>query len=373
MFVGPVSVARAEVLLVPYPLRRTFAAAHQDVGDRAVIVVRIDTDAGVGWAECPTLPGAGYGPTGTAEEFAALVRIVLPSLVARASVSAEQWSRDSGIDGHRAAVGAVEAALLDVEGRASGESLAVRLGARRSSVPAGAAVGLGDSAEAAAEAARLVAEGYGRIKAKIGPGSDSAVLAAIRETCGSELDLQADANGVYGADAIPALALLEAFALSSLEQPFAAEDLESHARLSAATSTPVCLDEAVTGLDAVEAAARARACSLISVKWSRLGGPLAAARMVTRSRSLGLGVTIGGMLSSGLGRAVDVALAALDGVDVVGDQSGSARYADFDLTEPLEVVRGVIAVPAAPGLGLEVDVDRIERTATERVSVTASD
>lgn len=363
------NITSATVFSVPYPLRRPFAASHQVVSLRDVVVVRVESDTSTGWAECPTLPDAGYVPGSTDSEFSALADVVLPALVSCRSVSPQRWAREHPVAGHSASVAAVEVALLDAQCAAQGISLARFLGSQALDVPAGAAVGLGAVHDVVAETAQLAAEGYPRIKVKIAPGTERQTLSAVRAEVGGGMEMQADANGAYDPADTHALVALEAVALTSLEQPFAPLDLDAHARLTGLTTTAVCLDESIAGAADIERAAAAGACRTVSLKWSRIGGVLETARLVRECTRLGLNVTIGGMLSSGLGRAVDLALAGLEGVDVTGDQSGSSRYADFDLTEPLIVRGGRIAVPQAPGLGVAVDVDRIISTATASITV----
>ena len=63
------------------------------------------------------------------------------------------------------------------------------------------------------------------------------------------------------------------------------------------------------------------------------------------------------MLETGIGRAANAALAALDGFTLPGDVSASRRFWARDIvTEPIEVVDGHVAVPTGPGFGVEVDM-----------------
>jgi O-succinylbenzoate synthase len=59
------------------------------------------------------------------------------------------------------------------------------------------------------------------------------------------------------------------------------------------------------------------------------------------------------MLETGLGRAANVALAALPGFTLPGDTSGSRRYYATDITEPFELADGHLTVPTGPGIGVE--------------------
>jgi O-succinylbenzoate synthase len=59
------------------------------------------------------------------------------------------------------------------------------------------------------------------------------------------------------------------------------------------------------------------------------------------------------MLETGIGRAANVALAALPGFTLPGDTSGSSRYYAQDVTEPFVLRDGQLDVPTGPGIGVE--------------------
>ena len=67
----------------------------------------------------------------------------------------------------------------------------------------------------------------------------------------------------------------------------------------------------------------------------------------------GVPVWCGGMLETGIGRAANIALAALPGFTLPGDTSASDRYYAHDLTAPFELANGRIAVPEGPGIGVQ--------------------
>lgn len=366
-----VRVDRWDVYTVPLELREPFAAAHSTVSRRDVLLVRVEADGVEGWSECGVLPEAGYGTDSVASAAELLVARALPAVAAR---------RDAPSDGvvgmlddlaeHREVVAAVEAALVDAECRLAGLSLAnwlagqtgsLDVGRPRTTVPAGVALGLGDTpSRTADEAAAHVDAGYRRVKVKIAPSADAEVLRVVRARVGHDVGLFADANGAYAPDDVGRLSSLEEFALGCLEQPFHRADLATHALLARSTSTPICLDESVRSLAELRSAMSVGACSVLNLKWSRVGGLYESARILAECRRRGVDAWVGGMLSSGVGRAVDVAMASLGPVTMIGDISESSRYFASDLTSPFVMTDGAIPVPDGPGLGVEIDVERIE-------------
>ncbi|MEV5503531.1 o-succinylbenzoate synthase, partial [Nonomuraea fuscirosea] len=224
----------------------------------------------------------------------------------------------------------------------------------RTRVPCGVSVGIMDSVPQLLDAvAGFIDEGYVRIKLKIEPGWDVEPVRAVRERFGDDLLLQVDANAAYSLTDARHLARLDPFDLLLIEQPLANDDLVQHAKLATQLRTPVCLDESIESAEHAAAAIALGSCSIINIKPGRIGGYLEARRIHDLCRANGVAVWCGGMLETGLGRAANVALAALPGFTLPGDTSGSRRYYATDVTEPFELADGHLEVPAGPGLGVE--------------------
>jgi O-succinylbenzoate synthase len=197
-----------------------------------------------------------------------------------------------------------------------------------------------------------VEAGYVRIKLKIQPGWDIEPVRAVRERFGYDLLLQVDANTAYALGDARHLARLDEFGLLLMEQPLAEEDVLGHAALARVVRTPICLDESITSARTAAAAITLGACSIVNIKPGRVGGYLEARRIHDVCAAHGVAVWCGGMLETGLGRAANVALAALPGFTLPGDTSASDRYYRTDITEPFVLSGGHLDVPAGPGLGV---------------------
>jgi O-succinylbenzoate synthase len=262
---------------------------------------------------------------------------------------------------------ALELAVLDAFGRARGQSLAQLIGATSTTVPSGVAVGIAESVEELlGVVGGYVDEGYVRVKLKIQPGWDVEPVRAVREGFGAELMLQVDANGAYASSGGHELRALDPFGLLLIEQPLAEDDLQGHATLARAVTTPICLDESITSVASAALALDLGACSIINVKPGRVGGYLEARRIHDLAVSRDVPLWCGGMLETGIGRAANLALAALPGFTLPGDLSASRRYYSRDLTAPFELRDGHLTVPIGPGLGVEVDEDALAALTVHR-------
>src|SRR5699024_3285491 len=122
-----------------------------------------------------------------------------------------------------------------------------------------------------------------------------------------------DANTAYTVGDAPRLARLDPFDLLLIEQPLDEEDVRGHAELAQRVRTPICLDESIVSAHAAADAIALGACAIVNIKPGRVGGYLEARRIHDVCTAHGIPVWCGGMLETGLGRAANVALAALPG------------------------------------------------------------
>ena len=325
-----VQVDSLEVVRAVLPLRRPFVTAHGVEHERRVVLVRATAvDGSVGWGECPALAAPTY--TGEWADGAVAVHEAFLLPAARAG-------RDAGVVGHPMASGAVEAAVLQLRLAAAGTTLARWLGAVRDRVPCGVAVGVAPTVDdLLAEVEGHVAAGYRRVKLKVRPGWDVEPVRAVRAAWPS-LPVGVDANGSYAvSDLDGVLRDLDGLGLVEIEQPLAADDLVGTAAVRAALTTPVCLDESVTSAGDLAAALALGACDHVNLKPARVGGVRPALAIHDLALERGVPLWVGGMLETGVGKAVALAFAALPGATLPGDLVASSRWFAADVTEPFEV------------------------------------
>jgi len=338
---------------------------------RDLLLVKVETITGEGWGECAALSE----PTYTAEYVEGAAAVLRSHLVPRLLAAGGEVAGAgavapalAAVRGHHMAKAALEMAVLDVELRAAGVSLAERLGGTRSTVEAGVALGIAPSVGALVDAVgTAVDEGYRRVKLKIEPGWDVEPVAAVRARFGDGLVLQVDANGAYRVADAAHLALLDPFGLAMIEQPLPPDDLAGSAELARRIATPICLDESITSAEVAAGVLAMGAAAVVNVKPGRVGGYLEAARVHDVCLAAGAPVWCGGMFETGLARAANLALAALPGFTLPGDLSPPARYLAADLVAPLLANNGRLQVPSRPGIGADLLPDALEEytTATE--------
>lgn len=372
-----IEVERIELREIHLPLKEPFRISSGTVDTKRVLLVRLEQEGVAGWAECAALDRPNYIPDTVDTCWTALTewlgpRVLTASFQEPAEVSPEL---DRDIRGHRMAKAALETGCWELSARLRQVSLSRLLGGERDRVATGISLGIEESPEALGErVASVVRSGYRRVKVKIKPGRDYAYLAAARAAAGP-VPVMADANSAYTLADTEALRRLDELELLMIEQPLAWDDLPGHARLQRELDTPVCLDECVSTPRHAETMIELDAGRIINIKPGRVGGFTPALRIHDICESRGIPVWCGGMLESGVGRAHNVALASLPNFTMAGDLSPSSRYWDRDVVDPAWEMNepGYLDVPAdRTGMGVEVDLDRVEDLTVRSVELRRS-
>jgi o-succinylbenzoate synthase len=343
-----------ELRRIELPLVAPFRTSFGTTTSREVLLLRAVSTEAEGWGECVAMSDPRYSSEYIDAVADVLTRFLIPALAAADRLDAYAVGPAlAAFKGHRMAKAALEMAVLDAELCAAGRPLARELGAVNDRVPCGVSVGIMDSVGELLDAVSgYVEAGYLRIKLKIEPGWDLEPVRAVRERFGDDLRLQVDANTAYTLADARHLSRLDPFDLLLIEQPLGEDDLLDHAALAKVIRTPVCLDESITSARSAAAAITLGACEIVNIKPGRVGGYLEARRIHDVCTAHGVPVWCGGMLETGIGRAANVALAALPGFSLPGDTSASDRYYRTDITKPFVLDDGHLPVPTAPGLGV---------------------
>ncbi len=355
---------RLEVRRLTLPLRSPFETSFGRTTVKQFLLVSASADGVTGHAECVADVDPFYLPETNATVLHVLRDFLAPLAFAlEIGHPSELLPAFARVRGHEMAKAALEMAVWELWARRAQQPLWRVLGGRGGLIQSGVSVGLQRDEGALIEAVtREVAAGYRRVKIKIKPGRDLALVEALRKPF-PDLPLMVDANSAYSLEDADRLAALDHFSLTMIEQPLGWDDIVDHATLQKRLSTPVCLDESIHGADDARRALELGACRIVNVKLGRVGGFAGALAVHDACRARGAPVWCGGMLESGIGRLANVHLQTLAGFTLPGDTSASARYFEEDLVDPPVVVspQGEIAVPDGAGIGHTIVWPRVER------------
>jgi o-succinylbenzoate synthase len=362
------------------PLKYPFETSFGRIAKRRILIVKaIDCSGAAGYGECVAMEEPLYNAETVETAWIIIVKHIAPILASFPVTAASQVNdKLAPIRGNRMAMGAVEAAVWDLEAKLMDTPLWKYVGGERAKIVCGVSIGIQSSMEALLEkVGREIESGYQRIKIKIKPGLDVTLVEAVRSKY-PDILLSVDANSAYSLDRdLPTMRKLDGYDLLMIEQPFRPGDLVQHAKLQSELRTSVCLDESITTVAEANDAIELGACKIINIKLGRVGGFSEARKIQDLASKNGMPVWCGGMLETGIGRAHNIALSTLPGFTLPGDVSASSRYWEEDIVDPPITVssRGIINAPMSAGRGFEVNLQRLESCTVRReeVSLAAAD
>lgn len=358
-------VVAIDTWVVNVPLRVAFASSFERKSGTTRTIIRVTTEDGsVGWGE--TMHGR---PT------RALVERIKENFIGLDPRATGEVARRSamvpffhGYLGYCAIAG-IEMAFFDLVGKATGTPLHLMLGgALVEEIPITALLTRAEVPDAtpselpvalARAGATMIAEGGFRslkFKGSVDPRFDVAVMRELRRAL-PETGLRVDPNAIWSVpDSLWAARELEELNLEYLEDP--CEGIEGMARVAAVTRTPLCTNMCVVRREDFAPAVRANAVQVVHADPHKWGGIHASVAMhaVCRAFGLGVGLHSGGEL--GISMACDLAIAAALGIDYPADAMYYLLTEDV-VTEPLTLGGGAIGVPQGPGLGVQVDLEKL--------------
>jgi O-succinylbenzoate synthase len=369
-----ITVDRMQLRLVRLPLVAFFETSFGRIYDRTFILLSLEGRGVEGLGECVADVDPYYSSETTVTAWHIIKDFLAPLVLGRSfDHPGDVFGALARVRGHNMAKAAVEMAAWDMAARQRRVPLSTMLGGTRTEIPSGVSIGIQDSVEQLLDKIEKErAAGYRRIKIKVKPGWDIDVVERVRARFDA-IPLMVDANAAYTRDDAAHLARFDRFSLMMIEQPLDYDDIRDHAVLQQAIATPICLDESIHAVRAAEEAIALGACRIINIKPGRVGGHGQSIRLHDVCAAHEIPVWHGGMLESGIGRAHNIHLASLPNFTLPGDIAASRRYFAPDLIEPgIEVsASGMVAVPTGPGIGVQVDWDRVNAATVESYDVRA--
>lgn len=361
-------IKRVEPIAVSFPMKKPVFMAGVEIRQADNILVRIEADnAVVGWGEAasaPTMTGE------TVESMMAAVAYLAAAVEGRPAedIAGAVAAMATRMYANNAAKAAIEMALHDLVGRATGQPAYALLGGKqRSRMAILGVISTGELASDLREAERKKADGYSAFKIKVGidkPLVDAERTRRVCEILGREALISSDANQGWSADeGVQYVRAVADAGLAFFEQPVHADDIDGMAAVTAASGTiAIGADESIHSLEDIRrhhARGAARGVSLKTIKLGGLRGVMEAGRLCDR---LGLNVNVSaktGELSIACAAATHIA-AALPQI-AWGLTLSNEGLTDDATARPIRIEHGHVEVSDRPGLGIDVDEDRVRR------------
>lgn len=350
---------------IPYSKPLKFASGEVRVAEH--VLVRVHTDDGViGVADAPPRPFT-YGET-QAGVVAVIDSLFAPAVVGLGVMDREQiHARLNRTVANPVAKAGLDMAIWDALGQTLGQSVSELLGGYTDRMRVSHMLGFDEPAAMVAEAERM-RDTYGitTFKVKVGrrPHTlDTAVVRALREGLGDQVELYVDGNrGWSASESARAMREMSDLGLTFAEELCPADDVLGRRWLVQQLDVPFIADESVPTPADVTREVLAGAATAVSIKTSRTGFTQSR-RVHHLAEGLGLEVVMGNQIDGQLGSTCTVAFGAAFELTSrrAGELSNFLDMSDDLLTEPLEIKGGELALRPGPGLGVQIDPDKLAR------------
>jgi len=361
-------IKRVEPIAVSFPMKKPVFMAGVEIRRADNVLLRIEADNGVvGWGEAasaPTMTGE------TVESMMAAIGYLTPALEGRpaediAGALAAMAARMYANSGAKAAI---EIALHDLVGRATNQPAYALLGGKqRSRMAVLGVISTGELNSDLRDAEKKRADGYAAFKIKVGIDTPLVDGERTRRLChllGRDALISSDANQGWSTEA--AVQYVRAVAdagLGFFEQPVKADDIAGMAAVAAAAGNiAIGADEGIHSLDDIRRHHERRAARGASLKAIKLGGMRGATEAGRLCDALGLKVNVSAKTGeSSIACAAAMHIAAALPQIAWGLTLTNEGLADDVTARPVRIARGHVELSDRPGLGIDVDEERVRR------------
>lgn len=368
------AIDRVEIFPVRYPtvMRFKFFEGPVSGGGRPAVLIKITAhDGTVGWGESVPIPR--WSDETLEGATAALERYLIPVLIGKSPFDLEGIHAAMNAEiangystGAPITKAGVDIALHDLMGRATGKNLAELWGR---TTPDDLLLSWTLNPATLDDVPELVgrgrARGYAHFNVKVAPDpeTDLALCRMVKELVPDGF-LWADANGGYDLDTALAVApKLADLGVPVLEQPLPINRISGYQALKRQGAIPIILDEGMVSPVELEEYYGLGCADGVAMKPARCGGLVSARRQIEATQARGLAFLGSGLTDPDVSLAASLILYGAFGLDRPAALNGPQFLGESVLKEPLTPVDGRVRVPKGPGLGIEVDEDKVRALA----------
>ena len=378
-------ITGVETRIVEIPVRNPYVFSHGVLKAFSNVLVWIHADRGLmGVGESSFVPGGGVSEETPESTKPMIDHYLAPALIGEDPFDLERLNQkmDAAVPRNLAAKCGIDLALWDLMGKALGQPAYKLLGGSFDPQILCTYTLSIDSPERMAEQASLRKnQGYKTLVVKIGrdPATDLERLARVREAVGDEVNLRLDANEAFWPEqAIGIIRRMERYHPEFVEEPVKRWDLDGMAKVARSVGVPISSDESNTSLESVMKIIQKGAAGIINIKISKNGGLTRSKKIAALAEAAGIPCIVGGANTYEVGRqacrhfAVSTPQAQM-GMGSEGCAPASQSKID-DVTKAVmtyeDVTRGngFVGVLPGPGLGVELDEEKIRKYSVQRAA-----
>lgn len=359
-----------ETLLVEIPTIRPHKMAVATMQTQTLVLVKVTSNDGlVGWGEATTIGGLGYAEESPESVKTNIETYFAPLLKSLSGLNLAQTMQQikKQINGNRFAKCAIQTALLDIQAQRLGLPLSELLGGRlRDSVPVLWVLASGNTEKDIAEAEKMIAlQRHNIFKLKIGSRpveQDVEHVLAIKKALGSDVSIRVDVNRAWSErQAVQGIQMLQDGGVDLIEQPCAIDNIDAMQRLTARFDIAIMADESLMGPSSAYRLARRNAASVFAVKVAQSGGLIEACEVGKIANLAGIDLYGGTMLEGPVGTIASAHVCStFENLAYGTELFGPLLLTEEVLKTPLQYQQFQLVVPSTPGLGIELDLDKID-------------
>ncbi|AFJ46904.1 muconate cycloisomerase family protein [Shimwellia blattae] len=354
--------------LVDIPTIRPHKLSMATMGCQTLTIIEMVCNGGIsGWGEATTIGGLSYGPESPEGIRSAIETYLAPLICGKTFSGVEALSRtmNASVKGNTFAKSALETAFLDAQGKVLGVPVSTLLGGALSQrLPVLWTLASGNTQQDIDEGKRLLAEGrHNTFKLKIGAGQlqdDVRHAIAIKQALGEQVSVRVDVNQAWDMTAaVKGIRELQAGGIDLIEQPLPLWNHRDLIALSQRFDVPMLADESVATLQDSYALASGGFTGAWALKIAKAGGPAQVLKLAHVAQGAGISLYGGTMLEGSLGTVASLHAWSTIGLQWGTEMFGPLLLKDDILTSPLVFTDGGVTLPEGPGLGVEIDRDKL--------------
>lgn len=363
------TIQKVESRILDVPLIRPHGFATTTSTEQHILLVSVHLENGViGYGE-GVVPGGPWWGGESVETMKALVDGYLaPVLIGRAvsELAGIMADLERVVARARYAKAAIDVAMHDAWARSLNVPVRDLLGGTvRDKVDVTWALGVLPLDVAVAEIEERIEEfGNRSFKLKMGagdPAEDTRRVAELAREVGDRVSLRIDINARWDRrTALHYLPILAEAGVELFEQPTPADDLETLREITRRTNVSVMADESVWTPAEALAVVKAQAADVIALKTTKHGGLLESKKIAAIAEAGGLACHGATSLEGPIGTAASLQFAASTKAISYGTELfGPQLLKDTYIVQEFEYKDGQVAIPQGPGLGVDVDMDKV--------------
>ena len=366
-----ITITHIETIIVDLPTIRPHHLSMAVMRNQSMVIIRLFSSDGIeGIGESTTIGGISY-----ADEFPEGIKLAIdtyftPLLLGQNPTSINSLMKllNKNISGNNFAKSGIETALLDAQGKRLGVPLHNLFGGALSeNLPVLWTLASGDTEKDIDEAKKLISDKKHQVfKLKIGskkPEEDIKHVAAIKNALGADIKITVDVNQAWSEQiAKRAIQKLQDAGVDLIEQPLAKYNFEGLARLTSYFEVPIMADEAAATVQDAFKLAKMNAASVFALKISKSGGLTNIARQAAIAQGAGISLYGGTMLEGTIGTVASAHIfSTLPNLDWGTELFGPLLLTDDIVKKPIVYQNHSLEIPEGPGLGIELDMNQIEK------------